>query len=40
MLSIKELLDNIEVISTHSLKGDELMEAFKKFDLNDDGYIR
>ena len=38
-LSVDELLENIHVISAHSLQGEEIMEAFEKLDLNKDGVI-
>ena len=38
-LQVGELLDNWKTIVQHSLHGEELMEAFKKFDRNGDGQI-
>ncbi|KAK2155054.1 hypothetical protein LSH36_250g00022 [Paralvinella palmiformis] len=39
-LSIDELIANLHVINAHSLRGDEILEAFKVFDKNGDGFIR
>ena len=39
-LTIEELIENIHVINTHSLCGEEIMEAFTQLDLNGDGVIR
>lgn len=39
-IQIKELVDNWNVLAQHSVNGDELMESFKKFDVNNDGFIK
>ena len=33
-------MDNINVIYSHSVHGDDLMDAFKKLDPKDTGFIR
>ncbi|XP_067931239.1 calmodulin-like [Watersipora subatra] len=39
-VQISELVDNWSTLAQHSVNGDQLMKAFKKFDLNSDGYIQ
>lgn len=39
-LQIKEIIDQLDVINLHAEYGEELMNAFKKFDTKGDGYIR
>ncbi len=34
------MVDNINVIYSHSVHGDDLMDAFKKLDPKDTGFIR
>ncbi len=39
-LSIKEIVDNIDVITQHSIDGDELIRAFSLVDRKHAGYLR
>lgn len=38
-LEIKDLVNNYHVLVQHSANGSELINAFKKYDINKDGYI-
>ena len=39
-LQISELKANIDVIYAHSVSEKDMIEAFKKFDMNGDKYIK
>lgn len=40
LLQIEELLANIHVIHSHSMRSTQLMAAFQKFDINKQGFLR
>lgn len=39
-LQIEELVENWYALCEHSVNGEELMNAFRKLDLDGDGYIK
>ncbi|XP_067934379.1 uncharacterized protein [Watersipora subatra] len=38
-ISIEELVDNYHILVQHSIHGEELIDAFNKFDTNKDGFL-
>ena len=38
-LDISELVDNYHILVQHSVHGEELLDAFNKFDTNKDGFL-
>jgi len=39
-VQISELVNQWEALAEHSVNGEELMDAFHKLDINNDGFIR